>query len=213
MAQAMLKHSTGSNDKILTQQIGTTPYWHGVYAKNNVVLHAASGYINVTRFCKDFKKEVKNWMRLKSSKDLVRDIAAVTSVDGQLINPAHMLILIKGGSGDSIKDICGTYAHPSLFAHVALWASTVFAFNAAVLCNRVAGLQSKLTRAALDSLLSDDVTPKVVDAVVGEAAKEDKPEKSKEPQQFLILKRADAEFPYQVIEGTVKSVIAAVKRF
>jgi len=213
---AMVQKIIVNNNKMLLQQIGTTPYWHAAYGKQNkVVMHAASGYINVTKFCKEFNKLFKSWSRLKWAKDLVKEITAVTLVDGQPINPAHMLILIKGGSGDSVKDVCGTYAHPILFPIIASWASSFFAGGVATLANARSGLTSVVTRAALDSLLLDNDVPKE-DVVVGdngEEANEEKAKKIKESQQVIIYKRNVAKLSYQVFEGSSKSVRSSIKRF
>src|SRR3977135_1447196 len=46
-------------------------FWFGQYGDFNVVLDKESGYINVSKLCRDGGKKCKNWKRNNSSRELI----------------------------------------------------------------------------------------------------------------------------------------------
>ena len=125
------------NDRICYQHI-YSHYWHASYGNFNVVMHKPTGYVNVTRLCKVHGKQFKNWNANKSVKALIDGLAEKLTV------PSDQLILsIVGGSGESKKVICGTYAHPILLPHIASWLDHTFAGIVSGMANGFFHLQTQ----------------------------------------------------------------------
>ena len=83
MAQAMITQRNASKQIQIAQCPKTTPnvkllkqqlkagYWKGTYANAPVVAHAPSGYINASKFCKDFGKMFRIGLETNRQKQLL----------------------------------------------------------------------------------------------------------------------------------------------
>ena len=75
-------------------------------------------YLNATKTAKQFGKEVKEWLKLKSTKEYVK--ALEIAVGGK--NPHGILHTIQGG----IPKQQGTWLHPKLTVFFARWLDIEF---------------------------------------------------------------------------------------
>ena len=102
-------------------------YCYGKYAKFAVIMMRKNGYINATKMCLDIskqngsKKPFKHWRENKSADELINAVSLAVGI------PTTELFKIV--SGGSITEISGTFVHPKLILHVAMWASPIFAIK------------------------------------------------------------------------------------
>ena len=50
-------------------------YWYGMYGDFNIILMKDTGYVNATKLCKDGGKDLWDWSRNKSSKELLHALS------------------------------------------------------------------------------------------------------------------------------------------
>lgn len=102
------------------------------YGSFDVIIMKKNSYINVTRLCEmaltktGEPKRFKQWKELKSSEELIDEVSLSAGI------PADKLInefLIGGRVSKNLIECKGTYAHPDLVPHIAMWASTKFAIK------------------------------------------------------------------------------------
>src|SRR3981189_725894 len=115
-------------------------YWFGQYGDFNVVLDKESGYVNVSKLCRDGGKKFNDWKRNKLSCELI----AAFSLDVPKGNNEFSLDVCKAGITALQNDwlikkvntrkhtepdilISGSYAHLDLLPHIASWVSAPFA--------------------------------------------------------------------------------------
>lgn len=98
-------------------------YGWGKYGDFKVLIRKKDGYINVSRLCRDGKKEFKNWNANENSKKLVEEVEALAGFQ------ASESIL------DVPNDLRGTYAHPLLVPHIASWISAKFGIMSSKIIN------------------------------------------------------------------------------
>src|SRR3981189_3413734 len=124
-------------------------FWYGAYCEFRVIMMKDSGYINTTKMCSSGGKEYSDWLKNKSSKELIQAVETLMERDMVLENMqassmSHNLTLedlsrrIIGDrsfackkvnpSKTSVEDriISGTYCHPDLIHHIACWVSPDF---------------------------------------------------------------------------------------
>jgi hypothetical protein len=77
------------------------------------------GFLNVTQLCRAGGKLFKDWTRLKSTIQLLKALA------DELDLPTHALVDVK--RGNSTKFTQGSWIHPLLAIHLAMWISQKFA--------------------------------------------------------------------------------------
>ena len=104
-------------------------YWFGQYGDFNVVLDKESGYINVSKLCRDGGKKFKHWTDNKSSKELIAAFSLNIPEAGIPASQNDWLIrkIITQQHAEQDKLIFGSYAHPDLVPHIASWVSAPFA--------------------------------------------------------------------------------------
>ena len=153
------------NEKICYQQIWRS-YWYAKYSTITVVVHKAVGYVNVTLLCKQFKKQFCHWHSNKNVKSLIVDLAEKLTQNGCQVTADQMLITIKGGSGEFVKLVSGTYVHPILFPHVVSWLDHTFAGIVSIMTNNFFGLQTKT--GSLASILQDEKKKEPIDKEEGD---------------------------------------------
>src|SRR3981189_979113 len=104
-------------------------YWFGQYGDFNVVLDKESGYVNVSKLCRDGGKNFKYWKENKFSKELI----AAFSLDvpeAQIRASGNDWLITKVNTQkqtEQDKLIIGSYAHPEIVPHIASWVSASFA--------------------------------------------------------------------------------------
>jgi KilA-N domain len=89
-------------------------YYWGYYSDFKVLIMARNGYINATQMCQDGGKRYRNWLRNQSSKELITEVAMSALLRANLI-------IIKNVKG--VNEYRGTYVHPDLIPHIAMWIS------------------------------------------------------------------------------------------
>jgi hypothetical protein len=107
-------------------------YSYGMYGDFKVIIHTKSGYINVTKLCKNDNKLYKNWLQNDKSKELI------LYVDNLLNNKSkyQSIFLVKGcGKNETLALVSGTYAHPLIVPQVAQWISIPFAIMVSKIIN------------------------------------------------------------------------------
>src|SRR3981189_660001 len=104
-------------------------YWFGQYGDFNVVLDKESGYINVSKLCRDGGKKFNDWKRNKLSCELIAAFSLDVPEAGIPASQNDWLIrkIITQQHTEQAKLICGSYAHLDLVPHIASWVSAPFA--------------------------------------------------------------------------------------
>jgi len=97
---------------------------YGNYYGLKIVIMKSSGYINVTHLCNEAikngnsKKPFRNWLANSNSKKILAHITNHTE-----LTKDSLFSQVVGGRNTLIR---GTYAHPMLLTHIAMWCSTEF---------------------------------------------------------------------------------------
>ena len=47
-------------------------YWYGGYGPFRVIMHKSNGFINATKMCTSGGKEYRDWIRTKTSQELIQ---------------------------------------------------------------------------------------------------------------------------------------------
>ena len=194
------------NEKICYSHIWKS-YWYAKYSEFTVVIHKELGYVNATVLCKSLKKQFGHQHANKHTKSLIADLATKLTLNGSPVTEAQMIILVKGGSGEYIKVVSGSYVHPILLPHICSWLDHSFAGVVSIMANNFFGLQTRTSN--IQTILADEKLKP--EPKVEEDEKDDgKPSLKK---IFKIFARNDTKYPYQAIETSEKCMVAAVKRF
>ena len=151
-------------------------YWYGMYGDFNIILMKDCGFVNVTKLCKDGGKDLCDWSRNKSSKELLQALSSKQSSSEvseimhqeqrnlstmeldykrrilRLPSSVYKHVQTTNDSKEQ-KLISGTYCHPLLIPHIGCWVSPSFALKVSDIVNNysIAEFKSKLeeTRMAL----------------------------------------------------------------
>jgi hypothetical protein len=108
-------------------------YAYGKYGEFTVIMMTSNRYINATKLCKEYGKELKNWIRNDNSKELIEEVNKKISVAHiRSIENNKPFIIIKGGNN---QEVCGTYVHELLIPHIASWISPVFGIKVSEIVN------------------------------------------------------------------------------
>lgn len=78
-----------------------------------VIINKKTGYVNVTKLCKDGGKEFKSWNKNNSSIEFVKFISKTLGLTRD-----QLIFTITGGQNTTIR---GTYVHPDIIPHIASW--------------------------------------------------------------------------------------------
>ena len=109
-----------SNTQEIIYESIDNKFAYAKYGEFKVMMMKDNGYINITKLCKEGKKEFFNWKRLESSKKFLDDFSTEVGIP-----TPDLLIVINSGNTNVLTR--GTYAHPDLVPHVASWISSKFA--------------------------------------------------------------------------------------
>ena len=101
-------------------------YEYGKYGGFEVMFDKKTGYINATKLCKDGGKEFSEWIKNNSSKNLLEEFSNCLRISkGDIINK-------KTNLPNHLK---GTYVHPDLIPHIAMWISPKFGITISRIIN------------------------------------------------------------------------------
>jgi len=101
----------------------TNEFSWGKYGDFKVIVMLKNGYINVTNLCSLVGKRFRSWNENISSIELIEDLSS------DLDMPAEKLIIKIAGGNKNQTVTRGSYAHPRLIPHIALWISSKFAIK------------------------------------------------------------------------------------
>jgi KilA-N domain/Protein of unknown function (DUF3627) len=129
--------------EIAFQQIKDN-FWYGAYGPFRVVMMKDCGFVNASKLCKDGGKKYKEWLKNKSSKELIHEVELDVGIENshgdisnsdnpmQIHTEARILASVcKSITTANItpedKLISGTYCHRLLIPHIGSWVSAKFA--------------------------------------------------------------------------------------
>ena len=92
-------------------------YSKAKYAGFDVIMNMESGYINSTKLCADGGKKFFKWNENNGSKELISYFEEICDGNKILINVTNYGI------------VRGTYVHPKLIPHIAMWIAPAFAYK------------------------------------------------------------------------------------
>ena len=137
-------------------------FWFAAYGPFRVIMMKDTGYINATKLCSSGGKEYKEWIKNKSSKELMHaleDNMALQNTHGSLENSDSTLadanlgitplaspacIFVKTANNTPTEQLkSGTYCHPDLIPHIACWVSADFAMKVSKVVNGYITLEYK----------------------------------------------------------------------
>jgi hypothetical protein len=98
----------------ITFQSVDNEYEWGTYFDFRVLIMTQNGYINATKMCQDEGKRFKDWLKNKSSIELINKLAFRLA-----LKITDILIMVKDGD----NEYRGTYVHRKLITHFASWIS------------------------------------------------------------------------------------------
>jgi hypothetical protein len=108
-------------------------YAYGKYGDFKVIIMKENCYINATKLCKEYGKELSNWLRNANSKELIEETEKEISVlHIRRTENNKSFITVKGGNN---QNICGTYVHELLIPHIASWISPQFGIKVSKIVN------------------------------------------------------------------------------
>ena len=120
-----------SLNKIIFEHIDDK-YAYGKYSDFTVIIMKENRYINATKLCKEYNKELSNWKQNKGSLELIEEVEKEISINGYPRIENKSFIIIKGGNNQLI---CGTYVHELLIPHIASWISPRFGIMVSKIIN------------------------------------------------------------------------------
>ena len=102
-------------------------YGYGKYGGFEVIFDKKTGYINATKLCRDGGNHFRTWIRNSNSEKLVQIVMSTYELTRN-----EVLITISGGRNTIIR---GTYVHPDLIPHIAMWISPKFGITISRIIN------------------------------------------------------------------------------
>jgi hypothetical protein len=102
-------------------------YCYCKYMEFNVIMMKKNGYINATKMCQDIseetgsKKPFRNWKENKNANEILSNMSTELNITQKEL----MYVITTSAPKKAI--ICGTYVHPILITHIAMWCSPSFA--------------------------------------------------------------------------------------
>ncbi len=93
-------------------------YYLGTFGGLEVLIRKEDEFVNATKLCKKGGKELFSWTRLQCSKSLRKEFSLAEGIcEDEMINT------VLGGKNTEVR---GTYVHPDLVPHIAMWISPRF---------------------------------------------------------------------------------------
>lgn len=136
---------TKINESLLNQIIFENiddKFAYGKYADFTVIIMKENRYINATKLCSKYGKQLHNWSKSDGNKELINEVnnellhkSDPSDRTNRFINNDNpSMIVVKGGKQDK-QIICGTYVHELLIPHIASWISPKFAIMVSKIVN------------------------------------------------------------------------------
>lgn len=86
------------------------------YEKVKVIIVLANNYVNITKLCKPMGKSFHNWWNLKSSYQIICNIAKEEDIEVENLS-------FNVWKGQETKEVYGKYIHPKLLVYILNWIS------------------------------------------------------------------------------------------
>ena len=90
-------------------------YWYGMYGDFNIILMKDCGFVNATKLCKDGGKDLCDWSRNKSSKELLQALSfKLSSSEASEImhqEQRHLSTMVEDGNGRILRLPTSVYKH------------------------------------------------------------------------------------------------------
>ena len=102
-------------------------YGYGKYGDFKIIMNINTGFINATKLCKDGGKEFKHWLKNSQSKKFIETFSNCLR-----ISKDEILMIVTGGRNTIIR---GTYVHPDIIPHIAMWISPKFGITISKIVN------------------------------------------------------------------------------
>ena len=139
-------------------------YYLGQFDEFSIVIMKDSSWVNASKLCRDGGKQLKNWLRLDHSKELMRACwhqahgfthpVPVTHGDAAAhIRAAVCKYTATSNITDNDRLICGTYCHPDLVPSIAGWISPEFQLKVNRIINNFYVNEYKKKLEAVEQLL------------------------------------------------------------
>src|SRR5438552_7716672 len=110
-------------------------YLYAQYGDFKVVMMKDSGYINVSKLCRDADKDFYAWKRNAHSKELIAAVVNQEALES-IFPPARCIVnVITHNQSEKDRLINGAYCHPLLLPHIASWISPAFALKVGKIVN------------------------------------------------------------------------------
>ena len=108
-------------DELVYEKIDETYSWakYGDFDVITIMKGEYSGYINASKLCSNGKKEFKNWSSNSGNKNLIKEFEELSK--NIFYSPKKYTYYC---SNHGVKR--GTYVHPDLIPHIAMWISPRF---------------------------------------------------------------------------------------
>jgi hypothetical protein len=115
---------------------GKDPLVLANHQKGVVKMLRVGAYTNLNDIAKPFGKRVDNWMRLKTTKELIEHfnqersyngVTPIYAVKGFSDLPSHLRDALESTADEEFKRHGGTFAHPDIAIQFAQWCSPGFA--------------------------------------------------------------------------------------
>jgi hypothetical protein len=113
-------------------------YAYGKYSDFTVIIMKEKRYINATKLCKEYNKELSNWKQNKGSLELIEEVEKEITAHGypRAETETKTFIIINGANNNQKnKLISGTYVHELLIPHIASWISPQFGIKVSKIVN------------------------------------------------------------------------------
>jgi hypothetical protein len=112
---------SNNNDNLVIFEDINEKYTWANYGLFKLIMMKENGFLNVTKMCDECGKSFFNWKKNKSSKDLIKCLLESLNLHSE----NDILVIISTGSKHETY-LRGTYAHPDLIIHIAMWLSPMF---------------------------------------------------------------------------------------
>jgi hypothetical protein len=106
-----------NNQFVIFEDINEDYAWVN-YGEFKLLMMKKNGFVNVTKMCENHGKKFYNWKQNMSSKDLIKCLSESLNLNSE---NELLIIIVKNEN-----ELRGTYAHPDLIIHIAMWISPMF---------------------------------------------------------------------------------------
>lgn len=122
--------------RLKTSDISSTHIYINYYNVKNIVVDARNSYVNASRLCHGYGKELRTWLNIPQSKAFMAEVYSQLSTARMTSNTTDsywLPSLIE--SGGDIPEIRGTYVHPTILPQILCWLDPSFAIGSSIVNN------------------------------------------------------------------------------